>query len=49
MAEHRVPGMAIAVTTAGRPAFFNYGVASKADGSPVSEETLFEIAACSGI
>ncbi|HSQ05756.1 MAG TPA: class C beta-lactamase [Burkholderiales bacterium] len=43
MAEYDVPGMAVALTVDGRPMFFNYGVASRENNSPVSEETLFEI------
>lgn len=47
MAEHDVPGMAVAVTVDGQRHHFNYGVASRTDGSPVKSETLFEIGSLS--
>ena len=47
MAEHDVPGMAVAVTVNGQAFFFNYGVASKETNSPVSEATLFELGSIS--
>lgn len=47
MAEYQVPGMAVAVTVDGKAMFFNYGVASKADATPVSEHTLFELGSIS--
>lgn len=43
MAEHDVPGMAVAVTVDGRTIFLNYGVASREHGTAVSEATLFEL------
>ncbi len=45
--EHGVPGIAVAVTIDGQRYFFNYGLASKADDTPVTEETLFEIGSVS--
>ena len=47
MVEYDVPGMAVAITIAGQPHFFNYGVASRESGTPVNEETLFEIGSVS--
>ncbi|MEJ7807143.1 MAG: class C beta-lactamase [Telluria sp.] len=47
MAEHNIPGMAVAVTVNGRSAYFNYGVASREKLTPVSEMTLFEIGSIS--
>lgn len=47
MAENNVPGMAVAVTVRGRRYFFNYGVASKESGRPVTEATIFEIGSVS--
>ena len=47
MKEHQVPGMAVAVTIDGKQYFFNYGVASKESGAPVSKDTLFEIGSIS--
>lgn len=43
MAEHDIPGMAVALAIDGEPFVFTYGVASKADARPVTERTLFEI------
>jgi beta-lactamase class C len=47
MAEHNVPGMAVAITINGRATFFNYGVASKETNTPITENTLFEIGSIS--
>lgn len=47
MDEFGVPGMAVAVTVGGRTLFFNYGLASKEEGKPVTEHTLFELGSIS--
>lgn len=47
MAEHDVPGMAVAVTVNGRAFFYNYGVASRETQAPVSDATLFELGSIS--
>lgn len=47
MKEHDVPGLAIGITLQGKRRFFNFGIASKASGQKVSEDTLFEIGSIS--
>jgi beta-lactamase class C len=47
MTEHKVPGMAVAVTVDGRATFFNYGVASRETNAPVSTSTIFELGSVS--
>lgn len=47
MAQYGVPGMAVAITVDGQPMFFNYGVASKEQNTPVSQDTLFELGSVS--
>lgn len=47
LAEHDIPGMAVAVTVDGRRHFFDYGVASRESGRPVTRDTIFEIGSLS--
>ena len=47
MAEHDLPGMAVAVTVGGQSAVFNYGLASRAGNKAVDERTVFEIGSVS--
>jgi beta-lactamase class C len=47
MAEYKVPGMAVAITAGGQHRVFNFGVASKASGQPVTDATIFEIGSLS--
>lgn len=43
MIQEKIPGMAIGIVSGDRSYVFNYGVASKATGNPVTRNTLFEI------
>lgn len=45
--QYEVPGIAVGVTVNGKASFFNYGLASKESGTPVSQATLFELGSVS--
>lgn len=47
MHRHDIPGMAVAIVTRDGSLVFNYGVASRESGKPVTDETLFEIGSVS--
>jgi beta-lactamase class C len=47
MQAEAIHGMAVAVTVNGQAHYFNYGVASKETGNPVTQDTLFEIGSVS--
>ncbi|WP_321869603.1 class C beta-lactamase [Paraburkholderia tropica] len=41
--QYGVPGLIVGVTVNGKHTFYRYGVASRASGAPVRDDTLFEI------
>ncbi|MGY4106750.1 FOX/MOX family class C beta-lactamase [Aeromonas encheleia] len=45
--EYRIPGMAVALLKDGKAHYFNYGLANRATGDRVGEQTLFEIGSVS--
>lgn len=47
MQHYGVPGMAVGIIVNGRNYVYDYGVASKATGRPVTDNTLFEIGSVS--
>jgi len=47
MRENGIPGLAIGVVVNGAERFYNFGVASKETGEPVTNETLFELGSMS--
>lgn len=47
MQQYGIPGMAIAITDHGTQRFYQYGVASRETGQPVSNQTLFEVGSIS--
>ncbi|TPG78468.1 class C beta-lactamase [Pseudomonas arsenicoxydans] len=47
MQQQNIAGLVVAITQNGQQHYFNYGVASKEDRKPVSQDTLFEIGSVS--
>lgn len=47
MQKYGVPGMAIAVSVDGKQQFYDYGMASKQTGKPITNQTLFEVGSLS--
>jgi beta-lactamase class C len=47
MARDGIPGMAVAVTIAGEPYVFDYGVVSRDTHEPVTRDTMFELGSVS--
>jgi beta-lactamase class C len=47
MEKNDIPGLSIAITVNGKHTFFNYGLASKADKTEVTNTTLFELGSVS--
>ncbi|AXE30919.1 class C beta-lactamase [Chromobacterium phragmitis] len=47
MRANDIPGMAVAVLAGGQTHYFNYGVASRESGQPVTRDTVFELGSIS--
>lgn len=47
MQQHKIPGMAIAVTANGHQSFYNFGITSRDTPQQVSSDTLFEVGSIS--
>jgi beta-lactamase class C len=45
--RYDVPGMAVGIVIKGQRYVYNYGVASKGAGGPITHKTLFEIGSIS--
>jgi beta-lactamase class C len=45
--EYDIPGIAVAITIEGKHYFYNFGLASKETGTPVTQNTLFELGSIS--
>ncbi|KTD51107.1 serine hydrolase [Legionella quateirensis] len=49
ISSHQIPGVSIAVYYHGQDYFYNYGVADKQKGTPVTKDTIFELASITKI
>ncbi|MHB2266991.1 class C beta-lactamase [Aliihoeflea sp. PC F10.4] len=49
MAQHDIPGMAVAVTVDGQAYIFNYGTVERGEDRDVNDETIFEIGSVSKV
>lgn len=49
MANNQIPGMSIGVYYKGKDYFFNYGVSNKQNNTPVTKNTIFELASITKI
>lgn len=47
MRDNAIPGMAVAVFANGQEHYFTYGLADRAEGQPVTHQTLFEVGSLS--
>ncbi|WP_238400481.1 serine hydrolase [Legionella bononiensis] len=49
ISSHQIPGVSIAIYYNGQDYFYNYGVADKQKGTPVTKNTIFELASITKI